>query len=352
MEEDAKNFVRRCQSCPIAQQNAREHVVRFIETLGVHGNDHSLRLWELSKSLIERAYSWYVNLAPNSIKSWEEMVNKFHTKFFQVQKKVTTLTLGRDVQKEGEDIMNYVKWFQDKAIDCHEPVDGAHLVSICVEGAIRNYKIFLVNHNLSTFSALIETARNLSTTSPLHRSCDSHRYSCSSRVSAVTSTGGSHSQAKASSSQKRKSYENKNPYPCSLENVKALVKEWVADGELTLPPIDVTLTKKDKESPDYCVYHRTTRHPTRDCWTLKNIFKKKVDANELRFKDVGNYDVRKDPYPNHKEKGKNVHMISYLVPVCDQVHMASYYDELEEIATGQLPETTPVEAKFAEDTHA
>ena len=51
------------------QGNVREHVVRFIETLGVHGSAHSLHLWEFSKSYTERAYSWYVNLAPNSIQS-------------------------------------------------------------------------------------------------------------------------------------------------------------------------------------------------------------------------------------------------------------------------------------------
>ena len=45
-------------------------------------------------------------------------------------------------------------------------------------------------------------------------------------------------------------------------------------------------------------------------------------------------------------------MIGYLGPVRNQVHMASYYNELEEIATGQLPETVPAEAKFAKDTHA
>ncbi|XP_028061728.1 uncharacterized protein LOC114265167 [Camellia sinensis] len=334
------------------QGYAREYVVRFIETLGVHGSDHSLRLREFSKSLTKRAYSWYVNFAPNSIKSWEEMVNKFHTKFIQVQEKVTTLTLGWDVQKEGEDILDYVKWFQDKAIDCHEPVDEAHLVSICVKGAIRDYKSFLVNHNLPIFSALIEAARNLSSTDPLHRSRDSHRYSRSSRIAVVTSTRGSRLQAEASSSRKRKSYEDKNSYPRSLENVKTLAKEWVADGELTLPPVDVTPTKKDKESPDYCVYHRTTRHFTKNCWTLKSIFKEKVDANELKFKDVGNHDVRKDPYLNHKENEKNVHMIGYLRLVLDQVHMASYYDELEEIASGQLLKTVPAEEKFVEDTHA
>ena len=236
------------------------------------------------------------------------MVNKFYTKFFQVQEKVTTLTLGREVLQEGEDILDYVKRFQDKAIDCHEPVDEAHLVNICVEGAIRDYKIFLVNHNLPTILVLIETARNLSITGPLHRSRDSHRYPCSSSVAAVTSAGGSRSQGQATSLRKRNSYEDRNPSPCSLENVKSLVKEWVADGELYLPPVDVPPTKKDKENPDYCVYHKTTRHSTRDCWTLKSIFKKKVDTNELKFKDAGNRDVRKDPYPNHKEKGKNVHI--------------------------------------------
>ncbi|XP_028080309.1 uncharacterized protein LOC114281924 [Camellia sinensis] len=65
----------------------------------------------------------------------------------------------------------------------------------------------------------------------------------------------------------------------------------MADGKLTLPLVDVPPTKKDKESPDYCIYHKATRHPTRDYWTLKSIFKKKVVANELKFNDIGNHDL-------------------------------------------------------------
>lgn len=72
--------------------NAQEHVVRFIETLGAHGGNHTLRLREFSKSLTERAYSWVVNLPPQSVPTWEDMVAKFHAKFFQVSEKVTTLT--------------------------------------------------------------------------------------------------------------------------------------------------------------------------------------------------------------------------------------------------------------------
>ncbi|CAL5344154.1 unnamed protein product [Camellia sinensis] len=51
------------------QGNAREHVVWFIETLGIHGSNHVLQLREFSKFLTNRAYSWYLNLTPNSVRS-------------------------------------------------------------------------------------------------------------------------------------------------------------------------------------------------------------------------------------------------------------------------------------------
>ena len=118
------------------QGNARENVVRFIETLGIHGSTHVLRLREFSKSLTDQAYSWYVNLDTNSVPSWEEMVNKFHSKFFQVAEKVTTLTLCKEKQQESEDILDYVKRFQDKAVDCNEVVEESYLVQINLERGI------------------------------------------------------------------------------------------------------------------------------------------------------------------------------------------------------------------------
>ena len=47
--------------------NAREHVIGFLDDLGVYASDHKLRLKEFSKSLTDRAYSWFVNLPAGSI---------------------------------------------------------------------------------------------------------------------------------------------------------------------------------------------------------------------------------------------------------------------------------------------
>ena len=55
----------------------REYISRFIDVLGPHASDHNLRLREFSKTLTDRAYTWYTTLAPDSIRTWEDMAGKF-----------------------------------------------------------------------------------------------------------------------------------------------------------------------------------------------------------------------------------------------------------------------------------
>ncbi len=47
----------------------KEHVSRFIDALGPHAGDYNLRLREFSKSLTDRAYTWYTTLALGSVHS-------------------------------------------------------------------------------------------------------------------------------------------------------------------------------------------------------------------------------------------------------------------------------------------
>ncbi|XP_028115141.1 uncharacterized protein LOC114313030 [Camellia sinensis] len=259
------------------QGNAREHVVRFVETLGIHGTNLILRLREFSMSLTDRAYSWYVNLTPNSIRSWEEMVNKFHAKFFPAAE----------------------KRFQDKAVDCHEAVEESYLDQICVEGALNMYKMLLVNHKMPTFSTLIEASRNINVPQSQEIGFKTSYKSSfkSSRGPSVTAASASStrkSQAEEFRGQKRKNCEDDTPFPCSVKEVKALVKEWVAGGELKLPRIEELLPKKDREGPNYCVFHRSLGHPIEKCRTLKKIFRKKVEADELEFKEQGPQNILED----------------------------------------------------------
>ncbi|KAH7838629.1 hypothetical protein Vadar_029276 [Vaccinium darrowii] len=71
--------------------NAKEHMTRFVDSLGIHSGDRNLRLREFSKSLTDKACSWYTNLQADSVLAWEDMVRKFYSKNFYVEEWLTTL---------------------------------------------------------------------------------------------------------------------------------------------------------------------------------------------------------------------------------------------------------------------
>ena len=70
-----------------------EHVSKFIDTLGPYAIDEDLCLWEFSKSLCDRAYTWYIGLKPGPIPTWDDMVDVFCTKYFHSKEIVTLATL-------------------------------------------------------------------------------------------------------------------------------------------------------------------------------------------------------------------------------------------------------------------
>ncbi|GKV03858.1 hypothetical protein SLEP1_g16100 [Rubroshorea leprosula] len=52
-----------------------EHVSKFLDAMGAYARDRDLCLCEFSKSLSDKAYTWYTTLLPGSIRSWDEMPN-------------------------------------------------------------------------------------------------------------------------------------------------------------------------------------------------------------------------------------------------------------------------------------
>ena len=69
--------------------SAVEHVSRFIHTMGLYAGDRELCLREFAKSLVDRAYTWYTTLRPGSIKTWDEMMERFCAKYYPGEDKIT-----------------------------------------------------------------------------------------------------------------------------------------------------------------------------------------------------------------------------------------------------------------------
>lgn len=53
-----------------------------------------LYMREFSKSLTDRAYTWYVNLRASSVHDWEHLVSLYNVKFFYVEAKFSLSELS------------------------------------------------------------------------------------------------------------------------------------------------------------------------------------------------------------------------------------------------------------------
>ena len=88
--------------------NAIEHVNKFLDSMGPFAGNGDLCLKEFSKSLTDRAYTWYFTLQPGSITIWDDMVEIFCSKYFHGEEKVTILTFHNIKQKSSEGFLDSI----------------------------------------------------------------------------------------------------------------------------------------------------------------------------------------------------------------------------------------------------
>ena len=99
--------------------NAIEHVKKFLDSMGPFARNGDLCMREFSKSLTDRAYTWYSTLQLGSITTWDDMVESFYSKYFHGEEKVTILTLHNTKQKSFEGLFDFIRRFRDAALDCY-----------------------------------------------------------------------------------------------------------------------------------------------------------------------------------------------------------------------------------------
>ena len=129
-----------------------KHVNKFIDSLGPYAVDEDLCLLEVSKSLCDRAYTWYIDLKSGSISTWDDMVDVFCTKYFHGEETVTLATLQETKQRSGEDLMEYIKRFMGITLNCYGHCEERTLVEMCMTNMIREYRAVLENLEISQFT--------------------------------------------------------------------------------------------------------------------------------------------------------------------------------------------------------
>ena len=94
-----------------------------------------------------------------SVPTWDDMVDVFCTKYFHGEETMTLATLQATKQRNGEDLMEYIKRFRDIALDCYNHCEERTLVEMCMTNMIREFRVVLENLEISQFAQLLQKAR-------------------------------------------------------------------------------------------------------------------------------------------------------------------------------------------------
>jgi hypothetical protein len=137
------------------RRSALEHISKFLDSMGPFATHGELCLRKFSKSLVDRAYTWYTGLLAGSIKTWEDMVESFCSKYFHIEEKITLVNLHSTKQLIEEDLVNYIHRFCDVSLDCHVKYDEGELVEVCIDNMLPEFRPHLENLEISQFAPLL-----------------------------------------------------------------------------------------------------------------------------------------------------------------------------------------------------
>ena len=120
--------------------------------MGAYADNGDLCLREFSKSLDDRAYTWYTTLPPGSVKVWEDMVELFCRKYFQAKEKMTLVNLHTTKQANGKDLLRYIHRFRDISLDCYANYEEGELVGVYIDNMLPEFRAHLENLDISRFA--------------------------------------------------------------------------------------------------------------------------------------------------------------------------------------------------------
>uniref|UniRef100_A0A2N9H8N1 Uncharacterized protein n=1 Tax=Fagus sylvatica TaxID=28930 RepID=A0A2N9H8N1_FAGSY len=276
----------------------------FLDSMGPFAANGDLCLREFSKSLVDRAYTWYTVyclLGPSE--HGKDMVESFCSKYFHVEEKITLVNLHSTKQQIGEDLVKYIHRFRDVSLDCHVKYQEGELVEVCIDNMLPEFRAHLENLDITRFAPLLQKARKtaISVKPQVEKSRDKKSLPQTLTVSTATAPSGTKRKNTTD-----KVYEEPPPLPFTAEEMMAIFDKWVQDQVIKLPKISKQPTPEEQKDPKYCRYHRYVNHSTVDCRTLRWEVNRKIQNGTLLLSEA-QQKVHQTPFPNYnKDKGKAV----------------------------------------------
>ena len=90
------------------------------------------------------------------------MAAQFMKRFFTLDEKLTLSNLQQERQRVFEELLDYIRRFRDLSLICYDLVEEERLVDICIVGMLYEYRPYLENLQIPSFTRLMEASKRTS----------------------------------------------------------------------------------------------------------------------------------------------------------------------------------------------
>ena len=301
-----------------------EHVARFTAQCGdVKSDFHKLRLFNFS--LTGSAFAWYINLPPNSIERWEDLVEKFHEQFYRPGMEMSVSSLARMAQASDESPMEYLTRFKSARNWCRVPLPEVEFVRIALNGLDVEYKKKFLGAN---FRDMYELAQHVEQYDYLLREekiskSPSRGTIYKNPTVSYASAEGEESQyanidaaeividkpyickalthlnpkdAKSRSAPEEAAIKASKVYTFDITKADAIFDQLLLAKIIKLRPGHNIPKAEELKGKMYCKYHNSNKHTTNNCVVFRDAIQSWIDKGKLKFPDKQMI-IDADPFP-------------------------------------------------------
>src|SRR6185436_1949495 len=134
-----------------------EHVSRYLTQLGMISVSDPLRVCFFSQSLTGSAFGWYTSLPPDSIQTWRQLEDQFHTQYHSEAAEAGIADLAQVKQKRGESVSEYVQCFREVKNRCYSShITEKEAIDLAVLGLAKPIKDVAFQLEFTSLAHLVQ----------------------------------------------------------------------------------------------------------------------------------------------------------------------------------------------------
>ncbi|GKV33998.1 hypothetical protein SLEP1_g42429 [Rubroshorea leprosula] len=293
-------------------QSTIEHIGCFTIQCGEASGDDNLKLRLFPSSLTGTTLTWYLSLPQNSVYSWKQMEDLFHTQFYCCEPEVSMADLLRLAQKPGESSEAFLARFRRARLKCRVALPEQEFVKLAQNGldielqkkfeGMEFQDFYELSYKVARYENLLKedvqkkVASHGTYYSDPNFDHDVAEVVTDKPVVCLNLVKPTH---QPETSMRHYVCEVGKQYTFDVSKASDIFDHLKKTGLIKLPPGHKIPTAVEIGARDYCKFHNSWKHSTDNCLIFRNILQEKIDKGILKFPDKAKetMGVDADPFP-------------------------------------------------------